>query len=247
MAIKDSNQTCEICGVSFIRNQSQLKKHVYCSPACYQVTRRGKPSSRMAHLTGQRFGKLKVIEFLGVKYRQTQWKCVCDCGNFTVASVGNLRNGHTKACGSHNGMQTHGMYQSLEYKIWTSMKSRCLNQNDKAYKYYGERGITVCERWRHSFENFIADMGVRSSGNLSIERIDNDKGYSPDNCVWANKTVQSRNHRRNFQITFNGETLCVTDWAVRLGMEPQTLSNRIQRYGWSIEKAFSTPVGKRRR
>lgn len=117
------------------------------------------------------------------------------------------------------------------------MISRCTNENRPDYKYYGGRGITVCDRWRNSFGSFLEDMGERPEG-MSIDRKQNSIGYGPDNCKWSTSKQQMQNVRTNRNITFNGETLCLMEWARRIGINKQSLSDRIKR-GWPLEKALT--------
>jgi hypothetical protein len=140
--------------------------------------------------------------------------------------------GHSKGAGSPT------------YQTWRNMRSRCENPNVPAYKNYGGRGITVCERWK-TFENFLADMGERPEG-MTIERIDNDRGYEPGNCRWATYNEQARNMRSNQRITLNGETKCLTEWAEQYGIKMPTLWARL-RMGWSVEEALTKPVRRLRR
>ncbi len=134
----------------------------------------------------------------------------------------------------------HGMYGSPEYKTWQGMKQRCYNKSFQQYADYGGRGITVCERWM-SFENFLEDMSKRPEG-MSLDRIDNEKGYSKENCRWTTEYEQKRNTRRNHCITFNGETKCLQDWAESIGIKANTLINRLNRSKWPLEKALTTPA-----
>ena len=132
---------------------------------------------------------------------------------------------------------------TAEYRTWRNMIERCENPQNKTYKYYGGRGIEICRRWRNSFQNFLMDMGPRPTGT-SIERINNDKGYSPDNCKWATKREQMSNQRSNIHITHNGETRTLGGWATHLGIKYMTLYNRIYARGMSHEIALSRPVGR---
>lgn len=146
---------------------------------------------------GKTFHKLIVLEEKGRdNYHNILWLCKCVCGNYKVVTGSHLRSGHTKSCGCTKRMQTiHGGSYTPEYTAWLGMKSRCYNSNHNRYIHYGGRGITVCDRWKDSFENFLADMGKRPSENLSIDRIDNDGNYEPSNCRWATGKVQILNRK----------------------------------------------------
>lgn len=144
-------------------------------------------------------------------------------------------------CTKH-GNETHGMTKSPEYKAWSHAKSRCHNPADPVYDRYGGRGIIMCEEWRNNFSAFIMDIGTRPANN-TLERIDNNLGYFPDNCIWATMMVQGRNKRNNRMLTFQGETLSVSEWAEKVGLEYNTLSYRLCN-GWSVEKALTTKVMK---
>lgn len=164
-------------------------------------------------LSGQKFNKLTVIErgpnIRGNNRWRTTWHCICDCGNKTTVKTCNIK--RTKSCGCLNGGKIiHGFSRTSENMIWNTMNQRTRNKNNKNYYRYGGRGITVCERWS-KFENFLKDMGPRPKG-LSLDRIDNNKGYSPENCRWATSSEQARNTRRNNRITIDGVTKLVTDW-----------------------------------
>jgi len=122
------------------------------------------------------------------------------------------------------------------------MKDRCTNPKNTNYKQYGERGISVCQSWLDSFESFYADMGDAPSIKHTLERIDNDQGYSPNNCRWATRLEQGRNTRKTHHIEFNGETLTLREWANRYSINYDTLRNRLFTHGWPIERALTTPV-----
>jgi len=129
--------------------------------------------------------------------------------------------------------------KNREKGIWVNMKQRCSNPDNIGYKYYGGRGITVCERWM-VFENFFKDMGPRPTPRHSIERRDNDKGYGPDNCYWATPAQQNRNTRRTRMLEFNGKRQCMADWAEELGITSSLLCSRLDRWKWPIERALTT-------
>ena len=138
--------------------------------------------------------------------------------------------------------KTHQLSKTVEYKIWAVAKERCYRVNGPKYKTYGARGIKMCDRWKHSFENFLADMGNRpdphpAKGAYSIERIDNDGDYCPDNCKWATIDEQANNTRANRFITHKGETLTLMQWSRRTGVRRETIANRINK-GWDIERAL---------
>lgn len=148
---------------------------------------------------GDKFGRLEVLENTGIIKSHTCFKCKCKCGNIKNIRADRLKSGNTKSCGCLwkeaiiKANSTHGMYKSLEYASWLHMLNRCGNPKNDGYDGYGGRGITVCKRWL-KFENFFEDMGIRKKG-LSIERIDNNKGYYKENCKWATTLEQSRNKR----------------------------------------------------
>jgi hypothetical protein len=130
-----------------------------------------------------------------------------------------------------------------EFRIWDGILQRCLNENSPAYQSYGGRGISVCERWRTSFENFFADMGEKPSPLHTIDRIDNNGNYEPDNCRWATKKEQGRNKRNNKRIVFRGEEKTLSEWGEIFGLSSSIIGSRIFRYGWTVEQAITTPLG----
>lgn len=200
-----------------------------------------KQGNRTIDLTGHVFGKLTVVERVPSTKHHTMWRCVCACSRETIVGSDMLRGGKTRSCGclknepAHN--KTHGMAGTPEYGAWANMRSRCINTGDKAYANYGGRGIRVCDRWMDSFENFLSDMGKRPSAQHSLDRIDNDGPYSPENCRWATRGKQQNNRRNTKFITYGGETKAVAEWAAITGISDETLRNRI-RLGYSDERIF---------
>lgn len=176
----------------------------------------------------------------------------CDCGERVVASISNVKNGSTSSCGCvrkevlkhQNHRTTHGMSDSSEYKIWSGIKDRCLNVENKDYEKYGGRGISICDRWRNSFECFIADMGNRPTKQHSIDRKDNNKGYGPVNCHWATEKEQQRNRRSNRILTLDGESKCISEWAEEYGISAQRIGQRLKS-GWSPDRAVRAEIQKR--
>lgn len=179
------------------------------------------------------------------RLRQTIFKC--DCGNEITAYLGNVKRGNTKSCGcfrkKHSSEKStiHGRSKLHDraYKSWTHMRARCFNPNDAKFPDYGGRGITVCERWA-SFENFIADMGEPPPGT-TIDRINNDGDYEPENCRWATSKMQANNRRSSRIVCAFGESLTLAAWSERVGISQNALWYRLNS-GWSTEKALTAPT-----
>lgn len=189
-------------------------------------------------ITGNIFGKLTVIEFFErTSTKSTMWVCLCECGTEKVINGAHLKSGKIISCGCYQKSWaiTHGhtseRNHSPEYKCWNSMKSRCNNKKNDRYYDYGGRGISVCDQWNNSFETFLKDMGPRPSLKYSLERIDNDKNYTPDNCVWRTMQQQSRNKRSNRLLEKNGLKMVIVDWAKRWGIAYQVIQQSIKRHG----------------
>ncbi len=196
---------------------------------------------RQLNLSGIRFGRLVAIEKTEWrKNNRVVWRCICDCGNESFVASSNLTFAHTKSCGclQIDIVTKHDASATPEYKAWYSMLQRCNDPEHKSFNRYGARGITVCERWQE-LRNFLDDMGTRPSG-MTLERINNDEGYSKDNCKWATRSEQQRNTSLNRMLTFNGETMCVVRWGERIGLTGAQIRDRL-RIGWTVEDTLTTP------
>lgn len=192
------------------------------------------------NLIGKEFGHLKVLEYAGSRPRGgAMWLCVCSCGNQKVVDGANLRYGRTNSCGcqTHAGHRaTHRMSHTTIHNIWCGMRQRCENPNAEAFADYGARGITVCERWQE-FENFLADMGEPPKGT-SIDRIDNNLGYTPENCRWATRTEQARNKRTVTTIEWRGQVRTIPEWSEVTGIPRKTLWQRFKNTGLHGDDLF---------
>lgn len=201
---------------------------------------------KLIDLTGLKYGRLTVLSRSANNGTKTEWKCLCECGETAIVEGWYLRSGHTKSCGCLISMvlrernTTHGERYSPEYDIWCSMKARCTNPNQVSWGIYGGRGITFCERWV-SFKNFLSDMGRRPYSGATIDRIDNSKGYRPDNCRWTDRTSQANNRRSNRFLTLDGKTQTISLWSKEYLIRDGCLRARIKR-GWSTDRALKTPV-----
>jgi hypothetical protein len=205
------------------------------------------PHYNFSDLTGQDFDAWHVIRRGPNDQRsRAQWICQCVCGTIRTVDGTSLRRRLSKSCGcvrdiaTGNRVRTHGMVHSSEYKIWSMMRRRCSDPSVINYHNYGGRGITVCSAWNTSFEAFYHDMGPRPSPNHTLERVDNNLGYTPDNTIWLLASLQNYNKRTNRLLTFQGETACLITWARKTGIHQTTLFQRLKR-GWSVEKALTTP------
>ena len=210
--------------------------------------------SKIKDLTNCKFNKLTVIRLTDKRTTKgdTIWKCQCDCGNITYVSGGHLKSGHTKSCGcnkarlkgSKNYFYKHGLYGTRLYKIFFNMKTRCFNSNFTEYNNYGGRGITICKEWSNnfmSFYNWAMENGYKE--NLTLDRIDTNGNYEPNNCRWITRKKQCNNKRNNVIIEYNNEKHTIQEWCEKLNVKYSTLYTRLRR-GWSIEKIFTMPFGK---
>lgn len=202
--------------------------------------------SKSLSLINQRFNKLLVIDRAeNSKNGKTRWICKCDCGNQTIVYRDNLVRGKTKSCGcaryeSHN--QKHGFTKTDIHNKWLSMRQRCNDKNHKSYLTYGAKGITVCDEWNKSFESFANwsfNNGYKEG--LSLDRIDNSKGYCPSNCRWIDWKKQCNNRKSNIVIDYKGESKTLKQWQEELGFDYRFVNQRIYKYGYSFEDAISIP------
>lgn len=190
-------------------------------------------------VVGEQFGRLTTVRKLYKnQFGHQYWLCSCECGESSEVLYSQLRGGKTRSCGclrfDFTGSTTHGQVKTREYTSWAHMKSRCYRSNDDAYDRYGGRGIKVCDRWRDSFEHFIADMGKCPEG-LSLGRIHNDKDYCPDNCRWETFIQQANNKRNNRMVVHSGITKTVAEWSRASGLSSALLIYRLNA-GWPTER-----------
>lgn len=204
--------------------------------------------SKIVDLSGEKFGRLTVTSMYTVGPGKKHWSCICDCGETTVVASTHLIGGKTSSCGClrrdllRNSRTKHGFSETKTYATWCRMRDRCLNQNNPKFQRYGGRGISVCSRW-DVFDNFLFDMGEKPE-RMSIGRIDNDGNYTPENCRWESDTQQSRNKSTTRNITHNGCTKTMTDWATLFDIPVATLFNRLEK-GISMSEALKPkPVRK---
>lgn len=203
-------------------------------------------------INGQKFGMLTVISFAEIRRGKAFWNCKCKCGNTSIVAGDKLRSGRTKSCGClqtkhrKEGIhKTHGMTNTKIYTIWSNMRSRCMYKGNSMYRNYGGRGITVCDEWLQ-FENF--QLWAITSGyseGLSLERIDVNGNYEPDNCKWIPLCEQSLNQRRSHMVEAFGKTQTIREWADVTGISYDTIERRLNAYGWDAEKAVSVKPHKR--
>ena len=213
-------------------------------------------ATTLKDLTGKNFERLTVIKRHGTSL-PIRWECNCECGNTTDVRSDHLRNGDIVSCGCYakeirRRPATHGQScraggnRTKAYITWEGIKQRCHNPNANGYERYGGRGITVCNRWRNSFEAFFEDMGTKPKG-LTLERVDNDEGYSKENCEWATMQRQACNRRNTRMISYNGKEQTMTEWAREYGLDRGVLWHRLYNMKWDMKDAFERPVMKKPR
>ena len=201
------------------------------------------------NLLGQKFGRLTVIAPRPSGKSGSRWLCLCSCGKETEVSACNLKSGQVQSCGClasdllKKRNTTHGKSRTRLYKIFSLMKDRCLNPDNKDFVYYGAAGVTICEEWLNDFTSFEA--WARSHGysdHLTIDRIDPIGDYCPENCQWI--TIEEQQKKRRDSHLYKGRN--IVDWCAELGINYRTVKARLS-YGWSIERALFTPVRTRRK
>jgi hypothetical protein len=202
---------------------------------------------RVRNLSGRQYGKLKVISYAGIIGGQYSWLCLCECGQEIVLAGEHIKRKRNSKCicSSRQDLRipepwnpSHGIAKHPLYNIWIGMIDRCRNPNNISYKRYGDRGIQVCDRWMNSIESFAEDMGPRPSAVHSIDRLDNDGPYSPENCEWRTSAEQNRNQCSNVWFEHEGRKMVISDWAKELGVERKTLIHRLK-IGVPVAIAFS--------
>ena len=220
---------------------------------------------------GQRFTRWTVLEngrFIAIKDRQRLKSslCRCDCGEIKEVADSYLRTGNCKSCGClqkhkassqcylmHEKLLKHGHSRvtadgkrETEFTAWYEAKARCTRPHHRAYGNYGGRGIKMCERWIESYDDFLADMGRKPTPCHSLERLDNSKGYGPENCAWATRESQANNTRTNRYITIEGVTMTAAQWGRKTGVKGKVILDRINRLEWIAYEAVNAPVGQPR-
>ena len=197
---------------------------------------------------GQKFNQLTVVAEYS-KNGRIRRKCVCECGGYADTTLDKLKNGHTKSCGcAKKGVnRKYGEIDTRLYNIYLKMVRRCYIPKDPAYKYYGARGITICDEWlndRSTFFRWARENGY--SDELTIDRLNVNGNYEPSNCRWATRKAQALNRRNNQYLEMNGVRKTVAEWSMEYKINRTTLGNRLKR-GWNVEKALTYPIDKKRR
>lgn len=251
------NCTCDCGNIRIVSGQFLRSNKATSCLSCREKpkrNRKGKPNptggKRLKNEVGNRYGRLTVVSYAGTRSNGrggAMWLCRCDCGNETVVFSGVLRDKTTRSCGclrrelSTSRLSTqNGLSQTQEYKTWRGMITRChgdANARDRAN--YQERGIVVCDRWKESFHNFLEDMGKHPGKGYSLDRIDNNGSYSPENCRWATRIEQMNNKRSNTIITYNGSAFTLAQIERKLGLSRGYLSGKLSYYRGDVEKAIN--------
>ena len=196
---------------------------------------------KLEDLSGKKYNKLYVIKYVG----KSKWLCKCECGKNCIVIASKLKNGHTKSCGclqkemTHKANSKHNECGSRLYCEWLNMKSRCNNKNNKYYKIYGGRGITICDEWSKNYLKF-KEWAIANGyqDNLTIDRIDNNGNYEPTNCRWATWKEQANNTRRTIKYEFGNLKLSIKQWAELFGINYGTFKDRINKRKWDFYKCL---------
>lgn len=196
-------------------------------------------------LTGKTFGRIMVVQDVGRSPRKdVMWLCKCKCGNETRLPTRKLLSNETVSCGCFRNdlvkmrQTTHNHSRTPTYTSWNSMINRCTNRKHTSYKNYGARGIQVCDRWLGSFDNFLSDMGERPKGK-SLDRIDVNKGYEPNNCKWSTRKEQQRNMRNNIMLEHKGEIKSLPEWCEILNLDYNKARNKFRYKDYTIEELLN--------
>ena len=206
----------------------------------------------MINYEGYKFGNLLIMKFSHKIKSRCYWLMKCDCGTEKAININDVRHGKINSCGCIHKKQLvkrnkdntiHGYFGTKTYASWSRMIGRCYNIKDKNYPNYGQRGITVCDSWRESFISFLNAMGERPN-NTSLDRINNNGNYEPNNCKWSTPKEQARNRRSNRIIKYNNKSKTLAEWSEILNIKQSTIDKRIKKYGWSVNKALSTKTNK---
>lgn len=199
-------------------------------------------------LTGEKYGRWTVVENLGYTGPKKYYWCRCECGTERRVPHGDLHSGKSKSCGClKSELQTirnttHGKRDTRLFSIWSGMKTRCYNENTDSFKYYGGKGVIICDEWLNDFQTFY-DWSMSNGywDNLTIDRIDVNGNYAPDNCRWTTYKIQSTNRTNNHFVRINNETKALSEWAEESGINYHTVQDRLRR-GWSHEAALFEPL-----
>lgn len=230
------SKVCPICGKSFETHKSEQK---YCSRRCVAAWRR-------ENLIGKRFGKLTVIKLSYIEGKISKWLCKCDCGNEKEILAKNLKKGRTLSCGCLakqkrlEKITKHGYAKTRLDNIYYGIRKRCYNITDPAYKWYGGRGIKMCGEWLNDKRIFFDwALGNGYNKKLSIDRIDNNGDYAPENCRWVSAEIQAKNRRSNHILVYNGESHNIKDWSVIIGVSESTIYRRLKK-GLTINEVLAS-------
>lgn len=211
------------------------------------------------NLVGQKIGRLSVVENLGISkansgHTYSIFKCICDCGNTCIKTGATLKSGKSISCGcfrreiSRNKATYHGYSQTKLYQVWSAFRARCNRPSDPTYRNYGGRGIGYAPEWDDfmAFHKWAYENGYKQDVGLTLERIDVNKGYTPENCCWADRKRQSNNKRNNLYFTIDSVTHTLAEWCELYEVPYGRVEARVQKLGWDIEEALTIPAfGKR--